>query len=913
MANLNDLRPGARIGDYILDAQIGSGGFGTVWRGHIVNGGEQVAIKLLNNAFGSSEMAALRADVEVLAAAAAAHSPHVVRVLGGGSDPAPYIVMEYIEGTDLEQRLATEKHLSVRDSINVALAITDALRALYDAGIIHRDIKPANVLIDPQGVIKLADFGIAKIVGYNTLTAHGQTAMTMAYAAPELWDTSAGLGGASNRSDLYAMGILLYQCLVGALPFVGNFGVLYRAHAEQTPDLNTLPPETPPSLRQLIRRCLAKPQSDRPNDAAECIVMLRRAEAELSQAGGAPSREPSRFGPWIKDGLHESEPWSWRCHHESTGERATIEVQFADSLDYGTTLRRAVDVNPSLVPGGAERLLGTNRLLLHPEEQWLAAPAGRFQFWVSREDAAVESAPVITAPLLRTAVAQLSALLDLASSQGLSIISPLSDLEVRPDGSIYLRRPGLDPDPADLEDCALTMLRRLPLDAAARNTVTSTSSFPALVAIVASMSAAITPPTDAGKTVIAPGPEATRIAATPAPAAANGSEELSSVATILHSPTPPVQRQAAPAPAKQPAPKSSPRWTPPRTITIGERSIPLLPVGAGVAALVVLAAGAFLILGQGGGDDDDGGGNAAVVATSSPAATTTLATPTAVPALPLVSLPRPAGSGTTDALLFMTDRDGQEEIYIMNPDGSNQTRVTTGSKANRLPDALPDGTRIAFVSERNEGSELYLMNGDGSDQKLLTTTDGIKLEPSFSPDGKRMVFEVKRGDVFDLYVMGVDGTGLRNLTNSGAADIDPSWSVMTDRIVFGSDRDGNMDLWVMNGDGTNARKVSASPGFEAEPDWSPDGKRIVFQSNRGGNFDLYTINDDGTGLTRLTTDPRDEFDAAWSPDGKTIAYTLVAGATSEVYVVNVDGTNPKAVSNNPANDMKPAWTTVRRP
>ncbi|MGE0060036.1 MAG: protein kinase [Dehalococcoidia bacterium] len=908
MANLNDLRPGARIGDFILDEQIGSGGFGTVWRGHVVNGGEQVAIKLLNNAFGSAEMAALRADVEVLAAAAAAESPHVVRVLSGGSDPAPYIVMEYIEGTDLEQRLATEKHLSVRESIDVALAITDALRALYDAGIIHRDIKPANVLIDPQGVIKLADFGIAKIVGYNTLTAHGQTAMTMAYAAPELWDTSAGLGGASNRSDLYAMGILLYQCLVGALPFVGNFGVLYRAHAEQTPDLNTLPPDTPPSLRQLIRRCLAKPQSDRPSDAAECIVMLRRAEAELSQAGGTPVREPSRFGPWIKDALHESQPWSWRCHHESTGEQATIEVQFADSLEYGTTLRRAVDANPSLVPGGAERLLGTNRLLLHPEEQWLAAPAGRFQFWVAREDAAVERAAVITAAHLRTAVAQLAALLELASSQGLSIISPLSDLEVRTDGSIYLRRPGLDPAPADLEECALTMLRRLPLDAAARSAVTSTSSFPALVAIVASMPVTAPPAADAGRTVIAPGPEATRIAAS-SPAAPPAPEEASSVATILHSPAPPSAPPAKPSTV----PAKAPRSGGPPTITLGGRSIPLLPVGAGVAALAALAAGAFLVLGQGGGDDDNGG-KAAVAATSSPAATATATSPTAVPALPLVSLPRPTGGITsTDALLFMTDRDGQEEIYIMNPDGSNQTRVTTGSKGNRLPDALPDGSRVAFVSERNEGSELYLMNGDGTDQKLVTTTDGIKLEPSFSPDGRRVVFEVKRGDVFDLYVMNVDGTGLRNLTNSAAADIDPSWSVMTDRIVFGSDRDGNMDIWIMNGDGTNARKVSANAGFEAEPDWSPDGKRIVFQSNRSGNFDLYVINDDGTGLTRLTTDPRDEFDAAWSPDGKTIAYTLVAGATSEVYVINADGTNPKAISNNPANDMKPAWTAVRRP
>ena len=197
---------GQRIAAYVLDERLGGGSFGEVWRGHEAASGRTVAIKLLTGLLSSPDTAAIRAEVETLAATAASRSPHVVAVLGGGSEPVPYIVMEFIEGADLAAHLKDGEKLSPQRTIDVGLAVADALAVLNESGIVHRDIKPANVMVDKDGVIKLADFGIAKIIGFETITMTGQAAMTMAYAAPEIWDEDSQFGKPSHRSDLYAHG-----------------------------------------------------------------------------------------------------------------------------------------------------------------------------------------------------------------------------------------------------------------------------------------------------------------------------------------------------------------------------------------------------------------------------------------------------------------------------------------------------------------------------------------------------------------------------------------------------------------------------------------------------------------------------------------------------------------------------------
>lgn len=475
-----DFQPGNKIGKFVLDTYVGSGSFGVVWRGHAEDDDKPVAVKILTGAFAEGEAGRMRADVELLAAAAASRSAHVVKVVGGGVEPVPYIVMEFIEGKDLQTLLREQGHLSFRQAIDVGMAVSDALRALYQVGIVHRDIKPANVMIDEDGVIKLADFGIARIVGYSTVTVAGQTAMTMAYAAPEIWDEDGPFGRPSHRSDLYALGVLLYQALTGTTPFTGNYSTLYRAHCEQQPDLSVLPDETPASLRILIARCLAKRQEERPRDADACLLLLKRAEVELAEASGEPLNEPRKLGSWVKDRPHESVPWAWRCHHQDTGAPATLEVYFTGDLNLGERLADVVRANAELAPLGAERLLASSRFLLYPGEAWRAAPPGEFQFWLAREDRRVTPATLITEPVLRSAVHAIAGLVEAARRTRTALEFRSDSFTVTDSGEIYLSRPGLGEAEADAEASAFRCLLALPLDDQARRLVNSVPDFAAL-------------------------------------------------------------------------------------------------------------------------------------------------------------------------------------------------------------------------------------------------------------------------------------------------------------------------------------------------------------------------------------------------------------------------------------------------
>ena len=450
------------VGGYRLEARLGGGGFGTVWRARRASDNQLVALKLLPDTAGTDDVR-LRADVELLAASAASSSPHVVRVLDGGVDPVPYVVMEFIHGINLAEELKQRQRLPQQEVIEIGLAIADALKAINAAGIVHRDIKPSNVMIDRAVVVKLTDFGIAKIAGFDAVTLTGQLPLSIAYAAPEVWE-----GRAEHRSDLYALAIVLYQCLTGQLPFRGAYAELFYQHRSKEPDLTALATDTAPALVELIRDCLAKDPSERPADAAALIELLQRAAGEVAArpVEVAPqAREPERFGPWLKQEGVQGQPWAWYCRHETTDEEAIVEIHFADSIAYGEALRRAVAANDRLVSLGAERLLGTNRLILRPNEVWQNPPEGAFQFWVARDAAQPPAPPHQVSPRIGLRVVEsLIALIEAADEESLPLKLDARELTLLPDGAIYLRHPGFPGSGREEpERQALSFVRSLPL------------------------------------------------------------------------------------------------------------------------------------------------------------------------------------------------------------------------------------------------------------------------------------------------------------------------------------------------------------------------------------------------------------------------------------------------------------------
>ncbi|MEJ7862325.1 MAG: Calx-beta domain-containing protein, partial [Pyrinomonadaceae bacterium] len=204
-------------------------------------------------------------------------------------------------------------------------------------------------------------------------------------------------------------------------------------------------------------------------------------------------------------------------------------------------------------------------------------------------------------------------------------------------------------------------------------------------------------------------------------------------------------------------------------------------------------------------------------------------------------------------IAFTSVRDGNEEIYAMNADGSEQTRLTNNAAADGSPAFSPDGSKIAFASDRDGNAEIYVMNADGSGQTRLTNNAAGDVYPAFSPDGSKIAFSSSRDGNFEIYVMNADGSGQTRLTNNAQTDYDPAFSPDGSKIAFTSARDGNDEIYVMNADGSGQTRLTNNAQTDYQPAFSPDGSKIAFASARdGGNAEIYVMNADGSGQTRLT-------------------------------------------------------------
>ena len=293
---------------------------------------------------------------------------------------------------------------------------------------------------------------------------------------------------------------------------------------------------------------------------------------------------------------------------------------------------------------------------------------------------------------------------------------------------------------------------------------------------------------------------------------------------------------------------------------------------------------------------------------------------------------------TDTRIAFMSNRSGNGEIYLMNPDGKRVRRLTKHPQYDAVPAWSPDGRKITFMSFRDKdrfpesGGEIYLMNPDGTNLINLTQSpersEGVS---SWSPNGKQIAFNVfgifNKGGSYqgDIWVMEADGGNPRNLTNHHATDRQPDWSPDGLQIAFTSYRDrawefeawDNWDIYVMNADGTHLINLTNHPAGDGSPDWSPNGNQIAFTSGRDGNWEVYVINPDGTNPINLTNHPASDGGPDWSPDGQQIVF--ISGRdkkndndkNTEIYVMNADGTNPINLTNHPAIDSQPSWGSIQ--
>jgi len=284
---------------------------------------------------------------------------------------------------------------------------------------------------------------------------------------------------------------------------------------------------------------------------------------------------------------------------------------------------------------------------------------------------------------------------------------------------------------------------------------------------------------------------------------------------------------------------------------------------------------------------------------------------------PLMAAYTPPTNIEIAKILFQSMQDGNEEIYVMDEDGSNQIRLTQNTASNGYPVWSPDNQKIAFVSNRTGDWEIFSMNTDGNVQTNLTRNPANDGYLSWSPDSQKIVFASDRDslipDLLDIYVMNADGTNVVRLTTNPAEDVHPAWSQDGQKIAFASDREANREIYVMNVDGTNVINLTNyGAAYDDYPAWSPDNTKIAFASDRDTHdsekLDIYLMNADGSNVIRLTSNAVDDRHPAWSSDGSKIAFVSNRDGNREIYVMKADGSEVTRLTNQLGDDQHPSFS-----
>jgi Tol biopolymer transport system component len=317
-----------------------------------------------------------------------------------------------------------------------------------------------------------------------------------------------------------------------------------------------------------------------------------------------------------------------------------------------------------------------------------------------------------------------------------------------------------------------------------------------------------------------------------------------------------------------------------------------------------------------------------------PPTQTTTPLPTSTPP------PTPTALGGGEGkIAFVSERDGYQEIYLINSDGSNLIKVTNSITPKGDPAWSPDGKKIAFASNNDDSASLYIMNTSSSNPTKLIDAKDLSINsqatpdwqlgigrPVWSPDGKKIAFSASHyigGSLifFNIYVINADGSNLVSPADHSALDSNPAWSPDSQKIAFDSGVEwdkvgfvtnscgGSGGICVMNADGTDPINLPHKKGGEGNPSWSPDGKKIAFNSSRNGDSEIFVMNSDGTDPINLTHyGSAWDHGPSWSPDGKRIAFSSYRDGNYEIYVMNSDGTQTINLTNHRSDDSGGVWS-----
>jgi serine/threonine protein kinase/Tfp pilus assembly protein PilF len=285
-------------GRYQIIEQLGRGGMGRVYRALDTKTREEVALKLIRPDIASDKRTLERFVNEITLAHKVSHR-NIGRMYHLGEDQGiHYITMEYVPGEDLKSFIRRSRRLDIGTTVAIAKQVCNGLSEAHTAGIVHRDLKPGNIMIDKEGNAKILDFGIARAVGTQGVTADGIIIGTPEYMSPEQVEGK----GSDLRSDIYSFGVILFEMVTGRLPFAADtpFAVAFKQQSEKPPRPEDLNPQMPPQLGAIILRCLEKDREKRYQSTGEICRDLSQVE-ETIQTASLPT-------PWARPTARKTRP-----------------------------------------------------------------------------------------------------------------------------------------------------------------------------------------------------------------------------------------------------------------------------------------------------------------------------------------------------------------------------------------------------------------------------------------------------------------------------------------------------------------------------------------------------------------------------------------------------------------------------